>query len=128
TPGQFAKPQSAMLMRVAKSGADISNGLGGFSPNERRQFARRFLDAFRELNPDHRLPVKVSSLPALRDDAISARAESSAAVAWARVTPYSSSAGKSLGRNGRPRNLTICAKNMDTAAVGVMPISRQITS
>jgi hypothetical protein len=30
TPGQFAKPQSAMLMRIAKSSANISNGLGGF--------------------------------------------------------------------------------------------------
>jgi hypothetical protein len=42
------------------------------------------------------------------------------------VTPYSSKTGKSLGRNGNPRNLTICAKNMDTAAVGVMPISRHL--
>src|ERR1039457_4506183 len=114
-----------MLMRVAKSGAHSGNGLGGFFPHGRRQLARRFLDSFREQNPGHTLPAKVSSLPALRDDAISAKAESSAAVAWASVTPYSSNAGKSLGRNGRPRNFTICAKNMDTAAVGVMPISRQ---
>src|SRR5664280_381485 len=117
-----------MLMRIAKGGASIRNGLGGFFPHVRRQLARRFLDSFREQNADHSLPVKVSSLPALREDAISARAESSAAVAWANVTPYSSNAGKSLGRNGRPRNFTICAKNMDTAAVGVMPISRQTAS
>src|ERR1035437_2035216 len=69
-----------MLMRIAKSGANIGNGLGGFSPHVRRQLARRFLDSFREQNADHSLPVKVSSLPALRDDAISAKAESSAAV------------------------------------------------
>src|SRR5664280_590568 len=117
-----------MLMRIAKSGANIGNGLGGFFPHVRRQLARRFLNSFREQNADHSLPVKVSSRPALRDDAISARAEYSAAVAWASVTPYSSNAGKSLGRNGRPRSLTICAKNMDTAVVGVMPISRQTTS
>ncbi|MGD0411959.1 MAG: hypothetical protein ABSC18_09660, partial [Verrucomicrobiota bacterium] len=62
-------------------------------------------------------------MPAWRAARISARAASSASVACARVTPYSSSAGKSLGRKGSPRNLTICAENMDTAAVGVMPIS-----
>src|ERR1035437_7924345 len=117
-----------MLMRIAKRGGNIGNGFGGFFPHVRRQLARRLLDSFREQDSDHNLPVKVSSLPVLRDDAISAKAESSAAVAFASVTPYSSNAGKSLGRNGRPRNFTICAKNMDTAAVGVMPISRQTTS
>ena len=30
TPGQFSQSESAMLMRIAKSSADISNGLGGF--------------------------------------------------------------------------------------------------
>ena len=100
TPGYFAQPQAAMLTRIAKSGANLGNGLGGLSLHVRRQLARCFLDSFREQNPDHSLPVNVSSLPALRDNSISASAEFSAAVAWANVTPNSSNTGKSLGRKG----------------------------
>src|SRR5258708_1039323 len=117
-----------MSMRIAKGGANLSNGLGSFFSHVGRQLVGRFLDPFGEQDSDHSLPVKGSSLPALRAEAISERGESSAAVACAKVTPYSSKAGKSLGRKGRPRSLTICAKNIETAAVGVMPISRQTSS
>ncbi len=81
TPGQLAKTKPPMLMRITKSGANVGNGLGGFFPHVRRQLVRRLFDSFREQNANHNLPVKGASLPALRDKAISASAESSAAVA-----------------------------------------------
>jgi hypothetical protein len=37
--------------------------------------------------------------------------------------PYSSKAGNSEGRKGTPRTLTTCAKNIETAVVGVIPSS-----
>jgi len=128
TPCQFSQSQSAMPMRVAKGRPNIGDGLRGFFPHPGRQSVSRFPDSLRKENPDHSLPVKAFNLRALREAAISASAESSEIVARASVTPYSSNAGKLLGRNGRPRSFTICAKNIETAAVGVMPISRHTTS
>ena len=124
-PCEFAEPEAAVLMGVTKSNGNFGDCLGSFFAQVRRQFFRRFSNSFRKQDFNHSDPEKGSSLPALRDAAISASAPSSASVAWARVTPYSSKVGKSLGLNGSPRSLTICAKNMETAAVGVIPISRQ---
>jgi hypothetical protein len=127
TPGELAKPEAAVLMGLSKSGGNLGNDLRCFFTQIRRQFVRCFSNAFRKQNFDHSAPVKGLSRPTSHEDAISARAASSANAACARETPYSSKAGKSLGRNGNPRSLTICAKNMETAAVGVIPISRQIS-
>ena len=123
--GEFSESESAVLMGIAKSGGNFGDRLGSFFTKVWWQFDRGFPDSFRKQNFDHSAPTKDSSLPAWRDAAISLMAACSANVAWVRVTPYSSKVGKSLGLNGSPRSLTICAKNMDTAAVGVIPISRQ---
>ncbi len=128
SPSEFAKPEATMLMRVAKRRSHFGERAGSFFSKVRRQLVRCFPDSFREQDFDHSAPEKGTSPPDLCEEANSASAASSATVAWASVTPYSSKVGKSLGLNGRPRSLTICAKNMETAAVGVIPISRQTSS
>ena len=97
-PGQLAQSQTAMLMRIAKSPADFRNRLVRGFPHIQRQLVRRSSDSFGEQDANHNRPAKRLSLPALRSALISAKAESSAAVACARVTPYSSNTGKSPGR------------------------------
>lgn len=92
TSGQLAESESTITVRGAKSGTHIGNGLRGLLPHFWRQFVRRFLDPPRKENADHSLLVKAVNLPALREAAISAKAKSSAPVARANVTPYSSSA------------------------------------
>ena len=81
SPRQFAQPQAAMLMWVAKSCSYFREGEGNFFAKVSRQLVRRFSDSFGKQDIDRRVPAKDSKVPASRESAISASAASSAMVA-----------------------------------------------
>src|ERR1035438_6698042 len=118
-----------MAVGIAEMLRDQGQSLFRLGNNVRTQFMGGPDQARANVHPYHgSFPVNRTTLPAFLSAWISFSARSSAASASAKVAPYSSRAGKVEGRNGSAPSLTSCAKNKDTAWVGLRPKSSHTRS
>src|SRR5512135_1920210 len=118
-----------MAVSVAKMLRDQGQSLFCLGRDFRTQLVGGPDQARANVHPYHgSFPVNRTTLPAFLSAWISLSARSSTASASAKVAPYSSRAGKVDGRKGSAPNLTSCAKNRDTACVGLRPRSAHTRS